>query len=457
MDEIFGFFPPVANPPSKSPLLTLLKQGRAAGLGVVLATQNPADLDYKGLSNIGTWWLGRLQTERDKARVLDGLEGANTGGVDRAQIDKLLSNLASRVFLMRNVHEDGNVVFQSRWALSYLRGPLGRDEIKRLAGRQITSTGQLSPPAEVATPAAAVASATTSRPMLPPDVPQYFTGVVSAVRPLQPVVYGAADVRFTDSKLRIDVTRSVALTTTVSEGAVPVDWSAAERVELMPDALQSDAPDGASYAAVPGPATKARNYASWGKQFGSWLSANETLELVKSPSTGEVSAADEPERDFRARIQHRVRETRDQAVDALRKKYGPKQATLDERLRKAKLSVEKENQQATGAKLQAAISVGATLMGALLGRKAVSASTLGRATTAARGAGRAMKEAEDISRAENSVAAIEAQRTALDEALAAETAALDAAGPTATETLEKLVLKPKKGNVTVKIVALVWQ
>jgi hypothetical protein len=178
---------------------------------------------------------------------------------------------------------------------------------------------------------------------------------------------------------------------------------------------------------------------------------------VKSPSTGEVSAADEPERDFRARIQHRVRETRDQAVDALRKKYGPKQAALDERLRKAKLSVEKENQQATGAKLQAAISVGATLMGALLGRKAVSASTLGRATTAARGAGRAMKEAEDISRAENSVAAIEAQRTALDEALAAETAALDAAGPTATETLEKLVLKPKKGNITVKIVALVWQ
>jgi hypothetical protein len=137
MDEIFGFFPPVANPPSKPPLLTLLKQARAAGLGVVLATQNPVDLDYKGLSNIGTWWLGRLQTERDKARVLDGLEGASAGRFDRSEVERLLSGLGSRVFLMRNVHEDGLTLFQSRWALSYLRGPLGRDELKRL-GRDPT-------------------------------------------------------------------------------------------------------------------------------------------------------------------------------------------------------------------------------------------------------------------------------------------------------------------------------
>ena len=105
MDEIFGFFPPIANPPSKGPLLTLLKQGRAAGVGMVLATQNPVDLDYKGLANIGTWWLGRLQTERDKARVLEGLESASdSGGLDRSEVDRLLSALTGRVFLMRNVH-----------------------------------------------------------------------------------------------------------------------------------------------------------------------------------------------------------------------------------------------------------------------------------------------------------------------------------------------------------------
>ncbi len=132
MDEIVGYFPPVANPPSKRPLLTLLKQGRAFGIGVVLATQNPVDLDYKGLANTGTWFLGRLQTERDKARLLDGLEGAAAGSIDRSETDRLLSALDKRVFLLHNVHEKAPVVFQTRWALSYLRGPLSRDQIRAL-------------------------------------------------------------------------------------------------------------------------------------------------------------------------------------------------------------------------------------------------------------------------------------------------------------------------------------
>jgi len=135
MDEIFGFFPPVATPPSKQPLLTLLKQARAFGLGIVLATQNPVDLDYKGLANTGTWLLGRLQTERDKARVLEGLEGAATAakaGFDRGQMDAMLAGLANRVFLMNNVHEDAPRLVESRWAMSYLRGPLTRDQIKTL-------------------------------------------------------------------------------------------------------------------------------------------------------------------------------------------------------------------------------------------------------------------------------------------------------------------------------------
>jgi len=135
-DEIFGFLPPVANPPSKPPLLTLLKQARAFGLGVVVATQNPVDLDYKALSNTGTWMLGRLQTERDKARVIDGLEGAaNTAGAgfNRADMERLLSALGKRQFLLHNVHDSHPVVFETRWTLSYLRGPLGREEVRRLS------------------------------------------------------------------------------------------------------------------------------------------------------------------------------------------------------------------------------------------------------------------------------------------------------------------------------------
>ena len=137
MDEVFGYVPPVANPPSKTPILTLLKQARAYGLGVVLATQNPVDLDYKGLSNAGLWFLGRLQTARDKARVLDGLEGAAAsagGSFDRGRLDRLLSGLEQRRFLMHSVHGDEETLFQTRWTMSYLRGPLVREEIRRLVG-----------------------------------------------------------------------------------------------------------------------------------------------------------------------------------------------------------------------------------------------------------------------------------------------------------------------------------
>lgn len=135
IDEVFGYLPPVANPPSKLPLITLLKQARAFGLGVVLATQNPIDLDYKALSNAGTWFLGRLQTERDKERVLDGLEVAAVAGqkqFSRQNFDKILSGLGNRIFLMNDVHEDTPAVFETRWAMSYLRGPLTREQIKVL-------------------------------------------------------------------------------------------------------------------------------------------------------------------------------------------------------------------------------------------------------------------------------------------------------------------------------------
>ncbi len=135
MDEIFGYFPPVSNPPSKQLLLTLLKQARAFGLGIMLSTQNPVDLDYKGLSNTGTWFIGRLQTEQDKLRILDGLAGSvsNAGkSLDRNKLDNLISGLGKRIFVMNNVHEDEPIIFQSRWALSYLCGPLTRAQIKTL-------------------------------------------------------------------------------------------------------------------------------------------------------------------------------------------------------------------------------------------------------------------------------------------------------------------------------------
>ena len=135
-DEVFGYLPPhPANPPSKGPLLTLLKQARAFGVGVLLATQNPVDLDYKALSNAGTWFVGKLQTDRDKARLLEGMEGAaaeHGSLTDRAQLDPLISALGNRIFLMHDIHRPAPLLFQSRWALSFLRGPMTREQVSRL-------------------------------------------------------------------------------------------------------------------------------------------------------------------------------------------------------------------------------------------------------------------------------------------------------------------------------------
>ena len=462
MDEIFGFFPPTANPPSKGPLLTLLKQGRAPALAV-LATQNPVDLDYKGLSNIGTWWLGRLQTERDKARLLDGLEGASDhGGFDRGEIDRLLSSLTARVFLMRNVHEDRLTLFQSRWALSYLRGPLGRDEIKRLtANRPAAAPGGPAAPVRSEPVAAAAGSrppaAAATRPIVPPEVPQFFSpDATGGAVPLTPVLYGAANVRFLDSKAKVDVTKLVTWTAPIGDGAVAVDWDAAAVVDLAPEMLERDAPDQAIFAQVPAAALKSRNYDAWSKQFVTSVTTRESLDVLRSPSTGETSRPEESERDFRARLQQSSRESRDRALDALRKKFAPRQLALDEKLRRAQQALERESQQATGQTVQTVISVGATLMSALMGRKAISASTIGRATTAARGMGRTMKESEDISRAKETVQAVTEQRQALEDDLKMETSTLEAAGDPATETFDRISVKPKRANVAVKLVSLLW-
>jgi len=133
MDEVFGFVPPTANPPSKRPILTLLKQARAFGVGVLLSTQNPVDLDYKAMSNAGTWCIGRLQTERDKARIVEALSSAS-GEIDISSLDEQISGLSKRSFLLHNTHDDEPRLFTTRWAMSYLRGPLTTNQITLLTG-----------------------------------------------------------------------------------------------------------------------------------------------------------------------------------------------------------------------------------------------------------------------------------------------------------------------------------
>ncbi len=467
MDEIFGSFPPVANPPTKAPLLTLLKQARAYGVGVVLATQNPVDLDYKGLANTGTWFLGRLQTERDKARVLDGLEGSATStgrSFDRQSMEQALSGLASRTFVMNNVHEDAPVVFQSRWALSYLRGPLGRNEIKRLMAHrqsQASSPAPATVTAPLSTPAARrepVAGGSTQLPILPAGIPYYFVparGTTGAVT-YRPMIYGAAQVRYVETKARIDTTTEVRRLAPLTAGPLAVDWNAAVPLDLAPGDLEATAVSGATFADLPPNVVKAKSPDAWSKDFLAWVYGSQSLDLLRSAQSGVVSNPGESERDFRIRLQQSSREARDAMVEKLRQKYAPKVAAAQERVRRAEQAVSRESEQARSQSLQTAISFGTTLLGALVGRKTVSMSTLGRATTAARGVGRTIKESQDIGRAKETVGAAQQQLEELDAQLKAETEAIEARFDSASEPLQVESLKPKKTNITVRLVALVW-
>ena len=475
MDEIFGYFPPVANPPSKLPLLTLLKQGRAFGLGVVLVTQNPVDLDYKGLSNTGTWFIGRLQTERDKARVLEGLEGIAAGSgqrFDRQQMEQTLAGLSNRIFLLNNVHEDGTEVFESRWAMSYLRGPLTRTQIKSLMQRtkaqttaappvpvvaaQVPATAPAPEPAQAASP---VTSAASQRPVLPPDISQFFipvrVGEGNSTLMYQPMLLGAAEVHFSDSK-SLEMTQQVSLLATINDGPVAVDWARAETIDLPFADLEQTANEGAQFAGLPSTASKAKNYTAWKKDFANWVYRNQRLELLESPSLDLASNPGESERDFRVRLQLLAREKRDEAVEKLRQKFAPKVAAMEERKRRAEQAVAREAEQASGQKMQTAISFGATLLSSFFGRKTLSLTNLGRATTAVRGVSRSMKESSDVGRAQETVEAVNQQLADLDAQLKSETEAIQQAGDPQTETLEKVSLKPTRANIDVKLVTLAW-
>jgi len=464
MDEIFGYFPPVANPPSKLPLLTLLKQGRAFGLGVVLATQNPVDLDYKGLANTGTWFIGRLQTERDKARELEGLEGiaAGTGQkFDKQQMEQLLAGLGNRIFLLNNVHDDAPELFETRWAMSYLRGPLTRAQIKSLMD-PLKKTTATTAPAPVSTPANVIsaAPAQTEKPVLPPEVTQFYipvrsSGDANARLSYHPMLLGAAEVRYSDSKT-VDMTQQLTLLASIAEGPVDLDWSQAVSLDLPIEDLESEPEANAQFAAVPAPATKVKSYATWRKDFASWIYRNQRLELLESPGLDIASNPGEPEGDFRVRLQQIAREKRDEAVEKLRRKYAPKIEQLEERKRRAEQAVEREREQAKGQKLQTAISIGATLLSSFMGRKRVSMSTLGRATTAVRGAGRSMKEADDVDRAEDNVEAIDQKLADLDAEFKSETATLERSMDPQTEQFETVSLKPAKANIAVKLLTLAW-
>jgi len=295
--------------------------------------------------------------------------------------------------------------------------------------------------------------------VLPAGVPQYFVPLrtsAGASCVYCPMVYGAAQVRYVEARLKVDWSADVTVVTPVAGGPVPVDWAAATAIDMGPSDLEAGAASGVGFSELPANAVTTKSADGWRKGFTTWVYGSQALELLHATQTGSVSNPGESERDFRVRLQQGSRETRDRLIDQLRQKYAPKIAAAQERLRRAEQAVGRESEQAKAQTLQTAISFGTTLLGALMGRKAASVSTLGRATTAARGVGRTLKESRDIGRAKETVEAVQQQLQRLNEELRAETAAVERRFDAASEPLDTLTCRPKKANIAVRLVALVW-
>ncbi len=497
MDEVFGYFPPVANPPSKKPMLTLLKQARAFGLGVVLATQNPVDLDYKGLSNTGTWLIGRLQTERDKARVLEGLEGASAQAgtaFDKQQMEATLAGLGNRVFLMNNVHDDEPVAFQTRWALSYLRGPLTRNQIQTLmatrkqraeagaeapepaavpaAGRVPVTTGtltlddlQLEP--VPASPAAAKvdeqpAARETGRPVLPADVEQFFLAPKSPPPSAdgqlvyRPALLGRGRLHFIRSTYKVDVWQPRTLVAPVAANLPDSLWDEAAVVDDTGTEFENDPLPEYRFAAPPAELLRVKSYASFGKKLKESLYRTQKLPVYKCATLKQYSQPGETEGDFRVRLTQLAHEQRDLKVEKLRKQYASKLATLQSRIRTAEEAVGRERSQSRRATFDSAISFGSSLLGALMGRKLASRTNVSRAATSARSLGRAAGQRGDVGRAREKLDELKKQLTQLEEKFEEEARAIEAAFQTDSLELERLELRPRKADITVSDVAVVW-
>lgn len=472
MDEVFGYFPPTANPPSKQPMLTLLKQARAFGLGVVLATQNPVDLDYKGLSNAGTWFLGRLQTERDKARVLEGLEGASSqagSSFDRGKMEKTLAGLGNRVFLMNNVHDDHPVVFETRWAMSYLRGPLTRNQIQDLCANDpaydptaveaAASVGQVSRPEKQ--PVESLAPSIDQKQLVPDGVNQVFVEPRRRANQGERLVYrpallGRGRLHYVRVSYKVDQWVERSFLAQVGGGEMPNEiWDESELIEERLE-LVSTPVENAEFAKLPPDMQKSSNFKTWNKELKEYLYRDQPMMVYKCKELKEYSEPGETLGDFKVRLEQAVSEERDEAKEKLQKKYASKFSTLRDRIRRAEDKVEVEKEQYQSSRMSSYLSMGTTLVGALLGRKAISATSARGAGTSMRSMSRASKQKSDIGRAEDNLEELVLKFEDLEREFKDDVDELEEKLSVDNLDFEDLSLSPRKSDISIEEFAVCW-
>ncbi len=451
MDEVFGYFPPVGAPPSKLPMLTLLKQARAFGLGVVLATQNPVDLDYKGLSNAGTWLLGRLQTERDKARVIEGLEGASAQAgaqFNKQAMERTLAGLGSRVFLINNVHEDAPRVFHTRWAMSYLRGPLSRDQVKTLMD---PVRDRLAPPENNS-----LGTEKPQRPMIPQGVAERFVRCEhrlprDARLTYRPALYAHARAHFVRTVGEdIDVWRELHWIDPLTADSAASVWRNAERRAEAPT-LDSEPEYDAPFAELPAGVVSEKAFKQHARDLEKLVYQAERLRLWECGALGVRSEPDEAEEAFRKRLEDQCDRKLKAELDAIHTSFAQKIDKADAAVRSKQKKYDEQSSQFWSRVGGFVFKLIDLALSALQGR-----SLNRRSSTSATAARQAATERGQAQRAKADLDEAIAARAALDQQLDA--AKVDAAlkyDPRRV-ALEAIEIAPRKSDIDVDTVMLVW-
>jgi hypothetical protein len=497
-DEVFGYFPPhPASPPSKLPLLRLLKQARAYGLGLVLTTQNPVDLDYKGLSNAGTWFIGKLQTERDKARLLEGLEGIQSSSPQtsmRAYFDRLISSLDKRVFVLHNVHREAPIVFKTRWALSYLRGPLTKPQIRMLMEeqRERLAAAEMGPvampveapsPADEAAPTETLAQPTPGEavaeppglarvpPRLSAEVSQYFleadTSVQRALRleerrqgvllslvttqlVYHPGILGWASLLYEDARRHVSHTAERCYWVPAPEDLNWVDWAHGP-FALRRDDLSSEAPAEALFAPLPASLRDVKRWREMEKDWVSFLYREAVLTILHNAPLRLYSEAGESEGRFVQRCQQQARALQQQEEDEIRSRFQAQLQRVEDRLRREERELYGDQIELEGRKREERLTIGESVLGLFTGRRRLRTfSEISRRRRLASQARADVQESEEVlDELEQEIDGIRQEQEEALRELAERTADL-------SRQIKEVYIRPRKSNIDVIVFGLAW-
>jgi hypothetical protein len=450
MDEIFGFFPPSKNPPSKEPMLLLLKQARAFGTGVILSTQNPVDLDYKGLSNIGTWFVGKLQTKQDIDKVLEPLSVKST--LSKEQISKKLATLKGRHFFMKNVHSDETIEFSTRWVLSYLKGPMTKDDIRILMkdkkdkkildvkiDKKIIEHTHLD-----------------KKPIIDQNIKEYFLDTnINSTTLFYPYLYASADVRFYNQKRAIDIVENLAFKEELYESQQTIEWE--NPLVDTNDKFLTIANTTASYASLPKFIAQTNSLNSIKKRLSNYLYTSRRIELFECKKLKLESKLNQSKRDFIVDVENCLKDKTELKLQKLESKFKIKLARLDDKLKRLEIKLQKEQHDVSSKTSETLIDVGLALFGAFFSKKSISATNIRRGAAAFKKGKSVFKERDDVESVNLLIQDVEDNIDELNQTLQEEILKIKDSLNIENFEITSVYLKPRRSDIIIKDIALLWE